>query len=316
MTDSPFNLVVSGRHVTADDVVSLELRDPSGSPLPVWLPGAHLDLELGDGLIRQYSLCGDPADRDTYRIGVLWEAESRGGSHYVHEKLFPGAAVIARGLRNHFEFLEAERYLFIAGGIGITPLLPMIAVASSRKAQWRLVYCGRSRASMGFRADLDAYPAENVTLYPRDETGRADMADVVAWWEPGTLVYCCGPERFLSAVEKACAAMPLETLRVERFTPREMTAPTLTGSFELVLARTGATVAVPPNRSILEVLLDHGVDVDYACEEGTCGSCETSVLAGKVDHRCSVLSAEERAAQDLMMVCVSRSAEEILTLDI
>jgi ferredoxin-NADP reductase len=247
---------------------------------------------------------------------VLREVESRGGSRYMHETMFPGAAVIGRGLRNHFEFLEAKSYLFIAGGIGITPLLPMMAAASARNAEWHLTYCGRSRARMGFQADLDAYPTENVSLFPRDETARADLAETVARWEPGTLIYCCGPEGLLTGVEDACAELPSGTLRVERFAPKQMAKPALTGSFEIVLERTGMTVSVPSGKSILHALLDCGVDVDYACEEGVCGSCETGVLAGRIDHRCSVLSDDERAAQNSMMVCVSRSAGTRLILDI
>jgi len=234
----------------------------------------------------------------------------------VHEKLFPGTAVVAHGPRNHFEFLPAPRYLFIAGGIGITPLLPMIAAATTRNAQWHLTYCGRSRAGMGFQTDLDTYPADHVTLHPRDETSRIDLANIVAQWEPGTLIYCCGPESLLTALEKACTTLPSGTLRLERFVPKEMTAPVRTDSFEVVLAQNGVTLTVPPDKTILDLLLQSGVDVDYCCSEGTCGSCGVVVLAGEIDHRCSVLSDEERAAQNLMMVCVSRSAGQRLVLDL
>lgn len=310
------DLVVHSRRTGADGVAVLELRDPAGAPLPAWRPGAHIDVALADGLVRQYSLCGDPTDRTTWRIGVLREPESRGGSQFVHDRLHPGVEVRAHGPRNHFEFTVGPRTVFIAGGIGITPLLPMIATAAAANADWHLTYGGRGRASMAFVDELAALPAENVTIHPQDELGLIDLTTALGDRTPGTQVYCCGPEALIKAVEAACSDWPPGSVHVERFAAKEMTAPILTGSFEVVLQQSGLTLSVPADKSVLDVVLASGVDVEYCCEEGTCGSCETGVLEGQVDHRDSVLTEEEQQRQNTMMLCVSRSACPRLVLDL
>jgi len=313
---SDLDLVVSIRETAADGVVVLGLREASGASLPSWEPGAHVDLMLADGLVRQYSLCGDPADLSTWRVGVLREPVSRGGSQYVHDKLFPGTTLTAHGPRNHFAVTAADRFVFIAGGIGITPLLPMIASASAGGVPWHLTYGGRRRASMAFLDELAGYPTENLTLHPQDELGLINLTEALGEWTPGTQIYCCGPEPLITAVEDACAEWPSGSLHVERFAPRAVAAPVLSDSFEVVLEQSGITLTVPPDKSVLEVVLGSGVDVEFCCEEGTCGSCETSVLEGCVDHRDSVLDPEEQAAQNTMMLCVSRSACPRLVLDL
>lgn len=306
--------VVARREQAAEGVVVLDLRDAHGGDLPAWSPGAHIDLLL-PGHVRQYSLCGDPADRGTYRIGVLREPESRGGSAYVHDHLLPGERVRVRGPRNHFRFDDAPRYLFIAGGIGITPLLPMIAEAESRSASWSLLYGGRRRATMAFADELAAY-GEAVALRPEDQHGLLDLDAVLGTPADDTLVYCCGPEPLIAAVEERCAAWPADSLRVERFTPRAVEPDGPDAEFEVVLQRSGIILTVPPGTSILDACLDAGVDVASSCEEGTCGTCETDVLEGVPDHRDSVLTPSERETGRVMMLCVSRSRTPRLVLDL
>lgn len=289
----------------ADGVRLLRLADPSGAPLPAWEPGAHVDLHLGD-LVRQYSLCGEPADRAGWTVAVLREAEGRGGSSYVHDKLAVGDAVTVCGPRNHFRLEPARRYRFIAGGIGITPLLPMLAAATAAGADWTLAYGGRTRATMAFGDVLEAEYGDRVRLYPQDRVGLLPLADVVAEPEAGTLVYCCGPAALLAAVEERCAAWPVGALRVERFDPIAADT-TADVSFEVELADSGLVVTVPPDRSILASLRAAGVEILSSCEEGTCGTCETGLVAGRVEHRDALLTAAERQDSDVLYVCVSRA---------
>jgi ferredoxin-NADP reductase len=308
-------LRVDRRATGAEGVVVLDLRDPAGADLPEWQPGAHVDLRLPGGLTRQYSLCGDPADRSVWRIGVLREPESRGGSRHVHEELHEGAEVDVRGPRNHFPLVPAPRYLFIAGGIGITPILPMIAAADGAGARWELHYGGRSRRSMAFLESLEQISG-HLTLHPQDEVGLIDLDALLGTPQPDTLVYCCGPEPLLVAVEQRCADWPAGALHLERFAPKDVGEPVLTGAFEVELALTGRTLTVPPEKSILSVVEEAGVQVLSSCQEGTCGTCETAVLAGEVDHRDSLLTPDEQAANDTMFICVSRAACPKLVLEL
>lgn len=308
-------LVVAARTDAADGVVSLALRRPSGGPLPAWDPGAHIDLLLDGGLIRQYSLCGDPAEEDVWQIAVLREAEGRGGSAYVHEHLTEGTEVRVRGPRNNFPLRAAARHLFIAGGVGITPLLPMVEAAQAAGADWRLLYGGRTRTSMAFLDRLARY-GERVLVRPQDECGLLDLTAFLGTPEEGTLVHACGPEPLLRAVQERCAAWPPGTLGVERFAPAEPAGAPAAEAFEVVLARAGRTLTVPPDRSVLQVVTEAGVPVDFSCQEGTCGTCETDVLDGTPDHRDSLLSEDERAAGDTMLICVSRSCGPRLVLDL
>jgi ferredoxin-NADP reductase len=234
---------------------------------------------------------------------------------YVHDQLAVGDVVRVRGPRNNFPLEPSPRYLFIAGGIGITPLLPMIATADAAGADWQLVYGGRQRSSMAFLDEL-ARHGDRVLVRPQDETGLLDLDGLLATPQADTRVYCCGPEPLLAAVEQRCAGWPPGSLHVERFSPRPPGAPARLEAFEVVLARSELTVDVPPDRSILEVVEDAGIPVLSSCAEGTCGTCETAVLEGLPDHRDSVLSEEERAANDCMMICVSRSCSSRLVLDL
>ncbi|MFF0089589.1 PDR/VanB family oxidoreductase [Streptomyces canus] len=304
-------LVVDRRDSAADGVLALTLRHPLGEQLPQWEPGAHIDVVLGPGLERQYSLCGDPADRTAWRIAVLREPVGRGGSAHVHEQLGQGDKVRVRGPRNHFALRPAPRYRFIAGGIGITPILPMLAAAEAQGAEWTLLYGGRTRESMAFTEELSRY-GDRVIVAPQDETGLLDLASVLDGVPGGTLVYCCGPGPLLDAVEERC---PAGLLHVERFTPKEQPAAENT-EFEVELAQTGTTVTVAPDVSVLDAVRASGVEVLFSCTEGTCGTCETDVLDGTPDHRDSVLTDEEREAGETMMICVSRCRGKKLVLDL
>jgi ferredoxin-NADP reductase len=306
---------VADKREVADGVVTLSLRAAGDHPLPAWEPGAHIDLILDAAPTRQYSLCGDPADHHEYRVGILRDPEGRGGSKYVHDQLSAGDVVRVRGPRNNFPFVPSPRYLFLAGGIGITPILPMIRAAEAARADWRLVYGGRRRDSMAFLDELSPY-GDRVQVRPQDETGLLPLADLLGTPEPETLIYCCGPEPLLAAVEAHSAGWPAGALHLERFAPKPQAEPVRKEAFEVVLQRSELTLTVPPQRSILSVVEEAGVGVLSSCAEGTCGTCETQVLDGEPDHLDSVLSDSERRTGDCMMICVSRSCGPRLVLDL
>jgi ferredoxin-NADP reductase len=314
--DVDLRLQVTRRVVGAEGVVVLDLRDPTGADLPTWAPGAHIDLKLRDDLTRQYSLCGDPAEHSVWRIAVLRDPQGRGGSAHVHDLLTEGCDVEVRGPRNHFALMPSPRYVFIAGGIGITPILPMLAAAEEAGSDWELHYGGRSRRSMAFLESLEQSTGTRVTPHPQDEVGLMDLPRILGTPRPDTLVYTCGPAPLLEAVERQCAAWPEGSLHIERFSPKELAEPARTDTFEVQLASSGRTLSVPPDKSVLQVLLEAGVGVLSSCQEGTCGTCETPVLAGVVDRRDSLLTPAEQAANDTMFVCVSRAACPRLVLDL
>ena len=309
------DLVVEAVDHVADEVVAVTLADPGGEALPPWTPGAHVDLILEPGLVRQYSLCGSPSDSGTIRVAILKAPGGRGGSAFVHERVHPGSLVRVRGPRNHFPLVGSPRYLFIAGGIGITPLLPMIAEASAAGADWTLLYGGRSRASMAFVDELAPY-GDRVTLVPQDELGILDLDNALGEPRDDTLVYCCGPEALLTAVEQRCASWPAGALHVERFAAKPAEADAGGKRFELVLARSGLTLTVPADRSVFDVVQEAGVSMLGSCHEGICGTCEQIVLDGEVDHRDSILTEDEQALNETMMICVSRCRSDRLTLDL
>ena len=237
-----------------------------GQALPPWEPGAHVDLILGSAATRQYSLCGDPADRHTWRLGILRDPNGSGGSLYVHDQLRAGDTVRIRGPRNNFPLVDSPRYLFIAGGIGITPILAMIRSAEAAGAEWRLVYGGRHRASMAFLDELAAY-GDRVTVWPQDEKGFIDLDGLLGAPQPDTKVYCCGPEPLLNAVEQNCAAWPEGALHVERFVAKPLTEPVLHEAFEVHLAQSGLTLTVPPEKSILDAVEEAGIGVLSSCRK-------------------------------------------------
>jgi len=310
------DLVVRARTDVADGVVHLRLERPDGADLPPWEPGAHVDLELTPDLVRQYSLCGRPDDLAGLDIAVLREPESRGGSQFVADKLTTDAMVTVRGPRNHFPLQAAPAYRFIAGGIGITPMIPMIAAAERAGADWQLLYGGRTLPSMAFADQLQEQYSDRVLLRPQDEYGLLDLGGFLADLPVEGRVYCCGPEPLLQAVTAIGERWPAGTVRMERFAAREPDADAVDTTFEVELAQMGTTVVVPSDRSILDVVEEAGAFVMSSCAEGTCGSCETTVLAGEPEHRDSVLDDTARAAGDTMMICVSRCRGDRLVLDL
>jgi len=314
MTSYEAELVVERRDLAAEGVLALTLRHPLGEELPAWEPGAHIDVVLGPDLERQYSLCGEPADRHSWRVAVLREPDGRGGSAHVHGQLEAGDKVRVRGPRNHFALQPSPRYRFVAGGIGITPILPMLAAAEASGAEWTLLYGGRTRNSMAFVEELSLY-GDKVRIAPQDEAGLLDLAAELGTPQPGTLVYCCGPGPLLDAVEERCAQWPKGSLHVERFQPKVQETGADT-EFEVVLERSGHTLTVPADVSVLDTVRSAGVEVLFSCTEGTCGTCETDVLEGTPDHRDSVLTDEEREAGETMLICVSRCRGKRLVLDL
>lgn len=297
----------------AEGVIGLTL-EPVDTALPRWTPGAHIDVVLPSGVVRQYSLCG-PLTSDNYEIAVLREPAGRGGSEEIHRTLRPGIELKVQGPRNRFPLERSDDYLFIAGGIGITPLLPMIEAIDGLGLSWRLIYGGRSRATMAFLETLELY--DNVIVLPQDDYGLIDVASEVAA-SPGAAIYTCGPTPLIDAVQSAVAAAGAGPLHFERFVsvPAEVEvehAPT--SAFEVQLGSGGPVVPVAEGQSILDAVLGAGADVLFSCEEGTCGSCQTRVLAGDVDHRDALLTDQERSGGE-MLICVSRCTSPRLVLDI
>lgn len=301
-------LIIHQRRDEAEAVISLLLERADGGDLPSWTPGAHVDVALGNGLTRQYSLCSDPQDNRRWRIGALREPHSRGGSKYLFDKLHAGDIVEVGEPRNHFVLEPAPRYLFIAGGIGITPILPMVARAERAGAGWTLLYGGRSRNSMAFLDELTRYNGQ-ATIAPEDETGLLDLDALLGTPQPEALVYACGPGPMLDAVAERMATWPAGHLRVERFTPQAVEPSGADEQFEVEFSASGITATVPADRSILAIAEDAGIAADWSCREGTCGTCETPLLAGRVEHRDSLLTEDERAEQNTMMICVSRAEQ-------
>jgi ferredoxin-NADP reductase len=306
-------LVVESRSIEADGVVSLVFRAPGGHALPAWEPGAHIDVCL-PGMVRHYSLCGDPDNRETYRIAVLREPNGRGGSQFVHDSIRTGDRLEVGHPRNNFRLLESDRYLFVAGGIGITPILPMIAAASASGADWSLLYGGRSRGSMAFLGELETY-GERVMVRPQDEYGLLDLEGGLGAFPEG-LVYCCGPEALLGAVERNCRDWAPGRLQIERFAAKCAPAGAVSTEFEVHCADSGVDVSVSRDQSLLDALLVAGVDVNFDCREGTCGSCELEVLEGRPDHRDSIVNRADPETENVIFPCVSRAFSPRLVLDV
>ncbi|WP_081236602.1 cytochrome P450 [Streptomyces viridosporus] len=304
------DLVLTGREEVADGVVALRFAHPDGDVLPDWEPGAHVDVRVpvdGGVLVRQYSLSSSPSQRHEWRLGVLREDGGRGGSRAVHDRLEVGARVRLGWPRNNFRFVPSPRYVFVAGGIGITPILPMIEKAEAEGAEWELHYGGRTRSSMAFLDELERY-GDRVKSIPQDECGHPDLPGIFAAVRPGTLVYACGPEPLLTALEGALAHWPAGTLHTERFAPRKVVRDAPDEAFEVEFAQSGVRARVPVGKSVLQVAEEHGITALSSCKEGTCGTCETRILHGSADHRDSILTPAEQAADGTMMICVSRAA--------
>lgn len=295
----------------AEGIRGIRLSLPGGGQLPPWVAGSHITLHLPDGMKRQYSLCGDPADRSAYEVAVLRATESRGGSQWLHSNLAEGDSLEVSGPHNHFELEPSPAYAFIAGGIGITPIKAMIESLPARR-EWSLLYTGRSRASMAFAAQLeDAFP-DRVTIHADDEAGgRPDIAAFLATHRGE--VYVCGPEPLLAAVG---TLVPEERLHFERFAAvaRDEDAPL--APVEVTLARSRRTFTADPATNLLDQINWHGGAVVSSCGEGVCGTCEVRVLSGEPWHRDSAATDSDKDELSVMYPCISWSRSATLTLDI
>lgn len=293
--------VVAKRDLVAPDVVALTLVDPDGGLLPAWTPGGHIDVVLPSGRRRQYSLCGPPGRRTDYRIAVRRIAHAGGGSVEMHEAFDVGDSLVFEGPRNAFYVGLAEHdVLFVIGGIGVTPILPMIQVAAERGINWRAIYSGRSREYMPFLDELQAVAPDRVAIWADDEHGGfASVDDLLAGAGPQTAVYVCGPAPMLEAVRVARDEHADAPLHYERFSP----PPVVNGiPFEVELARSGQVLTVPANRSALDVMRDRDPTTAYSCQQGFCGTCKVKVLSGQVEHR-----GRGAEGDDEMLICVSRA---------
>ncbi|MGW9027741.1 PDR/VanB family oxidoreductase [Streptomyces sp. NPDC055722] len=303
----------------APRVLSLTLVDPAGGPVAGWEPGAHIDVALPSGIVRQYSLCGDDRNPTSYTVAVLHEPAGRGGSREVHTTALAGREVKVRGPRNRFPLAIARRHCLIAGGIGVTPILAMVRALEREGRRWDVLYCGH-HGDMAFTEDLRKVNADRVAIVETDRQGRPDLWGVIGRLPAGTAVYCCGPSSLIADVTTACEqAGDGLMLRCERFAAAPAAAAAVTAEnrpVEVRLARSGKTITVPVGRTILDAVRDIRPDMPFSCEEGYCGTCETRVLDGVPDHRDEVLGRAEHEQNRTMMICVSRAESDALVLDI
>ncbi|MFC6154523.1 PDR/VanB family oxidoreductase [Nocardioides yefusunii] len=318
VADDSYEVRVAKVTQEAEGVISITVIDPAGHDLPEWKAGAHLEIRTPSGLVRQYSLCSSPSNTLEYRVSVLREENGRGGSKELHDTDLKNKQLIVVGPRNHFPLEKHDKYVFIAGGIGVTPIRAMVEelVTEQPDAEFTVVYGGRSLATMAFREELVELAGDKLTVVPQDTDGLIDLKAALAGADAGTGVYCCGPSPLINAVEAAVAEhAPEADLHFERFeasaeATAERAAKALTDvPFELELRRTGVTTQVAAGQTVLDAILKEKGDFDFSCEEGHCGSCFATILEGKVDHRDEVLNEDEKANGDQMYVCVSRAAE-------
>lgn len=321
MSEGDIPVRVRQMRLEADTVLSVELETLDGSNLPQAGPGSHVDLDLGEGLRRSYSLVRELSGSSSCTVAIHRDPASRGGSAYVHETLRVGDRISISRPRNNFPLDDAaELSVLIAGGIGITPILAMIRHLTDTGRSWKLHYAARKRSAAAFRDVIAACLGESgatatAHYHFDDEQGGAliDMKAILAA-NPGAHFYCCGPEPMLAAYEEAMREVPREKVHVEYFSASEEAA--RDGGFDLVLRRSGKTFRVEPGQTILDVLIANKISVPFSCTEGVCGTCETRVIEGKPDHRDMVLTDEERATGETMMVCCSGSKGGRLVLDL
>lgn len=304
----------------ADAICGFELVDPGGRALPRFTAGAHIDVQIGDGLVRQYSICNSPSEDQRYVIAVLHDANSKGGSRALHEVTREGDRLAISPPRNHFPLVPARKSLLLAGGIGVTPILCMAEHLSATGAAFEMHYCTRSQRYTAFRERIaDARFARQVQFHYDDGPAeqRLDLPSVLGAGGHGTHLYVCGPKGFIEAAVATARAQgyPENTLHREYFsaaTPR----PDANAAFQIIMASTGSAYVVPHNKTIVEILRESGIKMETCCNEGVCGACLTTVLAGEPDHRDSFLSDEERTQGNQITPCCSRAKSNVLVLDL
>lgn len=318
MTVAPIALRLRQIRLEAENICSFEFVASGGGRLPPFKAGAHLELHLPGALVRSYSLANAPGDHERYLVAVQRESDGRGGSMWMHDNLRVGQVVPAGIPVNDFELDEsAEHSVFIAGGIGITPILSMVARLDALNHSWRLHYASRSPEVTAFRetlAALDRGRGWVTHRFDSDEAERLNIERLTADADPHTHLYCCGPARMIDAFVEAGRARPKHTVHYERFAAAE--APAVEGGYTVVLHRSNRSVAVEAGKTLLDALLDENVSVPYACSNGICGTCMTRVISGVPDHRDEFLSEEEKKAGNCMLVCCSGSKSPELVLDL
>ncbi|MCC8977401.1 PDR/VanB family oxidoreductase [Bradyrhizobium acaciae] len=319
MTEMTQDVLVKRIGYEAERINSYELIAQRGGELTPFTAGSHIDLHLPNGMLRCYSLVNDPRERHRYVIAVNRDAESRGGSSFVHDTIRVGDIITISGPRNNFALQEqAEHSVLIAGGIGITPLLSMIRRLEALGRRWDLFYAARTRAAAAFLDELGTVRSDHSRIhvdFDDERSGRLfDLPAIVGNAPAHAHLYCCGPVPMLVAFEAATADRPADRVHVEYFQAREAAA--TGGGFDVRLARSNRTIAVEPGKTILDALLDAGIAANYACTEGVCGTCETRVVEGIPDHRDQFLSEEEQAANKSIMICCSGAKSRTLVLDL
>ncbi len=319
MSDT-FAVKVARKTCEADGICSYELVSADGTPLPPFTAGAHIDVHVGDGIVRQYSLCNAPHETHRYLIGVLREPASRGGSSAMHDRIAEGAEFRVSMPRNHFGLADGRHHsVLFAGGIGITPLLAMAEHLHARDLPFTLHYSVRSAARAAFRQRLEATPfASCVRLHIDEEGTRLDVAAALPDCPPGTHLYVCGPAGYIDHVLATARTLGWSDDRLHReyFGAAPVANEEGERAFDVRVASTGCTYTVPPGRTVVQVLADHGVDVPVSCEQGVCGTCLTRVLEGVPEHRDLYQTEEEQAANDQFTPCCSRAKSALLVLDL
>jgi phthalate 4,5-dioxygenase reductase subunit len=299
----------------ADGIQLFELRNPDGADLPEFTPGAHVSVRVPNGLIRKYSLCNDPDERDRYCIAVKRETHEGSGSTSLIDGAQAGDTLPVSAPRNDFALAKSPAgYTFIAGGIGITPIMSMIRhLVATATRPFKLYYCTRSPQATAFREELSAPPFKGKVVIHHDDGDPARCLDLWPILErPKAHVYCCGPRPMMQAVRDLTGHWSPSAVHFEAFTEPARNAPD-DRPFRVRLAKSGGVVDVPAGTTILEALRAHGLDVPSSCESGTCGTCRTKLIGGEADHRDLVLSEHEHA--DTIMVCVSRARADEITID-
>ncbi|MDM0023275.1 PDR/VanB family oxidoreductase [Variovorax saccharolyticus] len=322
MSSPTLNALVHTMRYEADGIVSVEFRPASAEvDFPAFEAGSHIDLHLPNGLVRSYSLCNPSTDRQRYVVGVLNDRKSRGGSRYVHQQLRVGMTLAISQPRNNFKLEEgAGRSVLVAGGIGVTPIWCMLQRLADIGKPVELLYCARSRKESAFCESIAALAAEKgIPLawhFDEEKGGPPDLAALLAGKGADSHYYCCGPTPMLDNFEKTCEQLGYPNAHIERFAAVHVEAPSATQSYVVQCAKSGKSVEVPPGKSILDSLIDAGLNPDHSCKEGVCGACETKVLEGEVDHHDGILTKLERASNKTMMICVSGCKRGPLVLDI
>ena len=319
----PFTVKVLRKTQEAQDIASFELARADGGPLPAFSAGSHIDVQVPGDLgntTRQYSLCNDDQEAHRYRIAVLRDAASRGGSAGMHDNVHAGDMLAISAPRNHFPLVRAQRTLLLAGGIGVTPLLCMAQRLAALGADFELHYCTRSAERTAFRAEIAAAPfADRVHLHFDDGAAaqKLDATSLLAQPSASTHVYVCGPTGFIDHVVGAAAAQGWDKANVhlEYFgaAPQDTTGD---GSFEVRIASSGQTYTVAKDQSVVQALLAHGIEILTSCEQGVCGTCVTRVLEGACEHRDLYFTDAEKAANDQFTPCCSRAKSRVLVLDL